>query len=167
METCCCFRCCAPFFRIREVCRSGSRFSFQGEMQTLMGTLPYQANGTLRVIGVIFSIFLSKWDSGRDLRSIFQRTAYPAGDWISWTSRSPSAGCGEADTPEMTKNRQAECLPISMSVFPYISGANSRRMYCQVRSMAPRPARYCSVTSLHWGKRLSKSAAMSRTASQS
>lgn len=33
---------------IREACRSGSRFSFQGEMRTLMGTLPYQASGTLR-----------------------------------------------------------------------------------------------------------------------
>ena len=32
---------------IREGHRSGDRFTFQGEMRTLVGALPYQASGTL------------------------------------------------------------------------------------------------------------------------
>ena len=48
----------------------------------------------------------------------------------------------------------------------YISGANSRRMHCPIRSMAERPERYFSVTSRHWGNRASKSAAICATASQ-
>ena len=47
----------------------------------------------------------------------------------------------------------------------YISGANSRRIHCHTRSIAPRPQRYCSVTSRHLGNSALKSACISCTAS--